>query len=100
MKKYEYNVPNLWGESLNRTIKKICKRLSESVPSLAKMEKTILTLPERRKEKEAQEKGEQLFEYDNHGNAYIQDALWFIAILQEEHVLPIWYYQGNGLYNR
>lgn len=70
LKKYEYNVPNLWGESLNRTIKKICKRLSESVPSLAKMEKTILTLPERRKEKEAQEKGEQLFEYDSHGNVY------------------------------
>lgn len=70
LKKYEYNVPNLWGESLNRTIKKICKRLSESVPSLARKEKTLLTLPERRKEKEAQEKGEQLFEYDSHGNVY------------------------------
>ena len=54
-------------QNLNRTIKKICKRLSESVPSLAKMERTKLTLEERRAEREAKKKGNALFEYDEQG---------------------------------
>ncbi|MBP5412608.1 MAG: tyrosine-type recombinase/integrase [Bacteroidales bacterium] len=67
LKKYDYNVPMIRDQNLNRTIKKICKRLSESVPSLAKMERTKLTLEERRAEREAKKKGNALFEYDEQG---------------------------------
>lgn len=67
LKKYDYNVPTLWGESLNRAIKQICKKLSESVPSLQKKERTRLTLTERRAEATAKKKGVALFEYDEQG---------------------------------
>lgn len=67
LKKYDYNVPNLWGQSLNRTIKQICKQLSETIPSLKKKERTVLTLTERRAEKAAKKKGIALFEYDEQG---------------------------------
>ena len=40
----------------------ICKRLSETVSSLGKKERTVLTLKERRAEVEARKKGEELFE--------------------------------------
>lgn len=67
LKKYDYNVPNLWGESLNRAIKKICKKLSETVPSLAKKERTLLKLGERRAEEKAKKDGKTLYEYDEKG---------------------------------
>ena len=38
-----------------------------TVPSLAKKERTILTLPEKRMEEEAKKKGKTLFEYDEEG---------------------------------
>ena len=38
LKKYDYNVPEVLDQSLNRTIKEICKRLSDTVPSLGKKE--------------------------------------------------------------
>ena len=39
LKKYDYNVPEVLDQSLNRTIKEICKRLSVTVPSLGKKER-------------------------------------------------------------
>lgn len=68
LKKYDYNVPEILDQSLNRTIKDICRKLSETVPSLGKKERTVLTLKERRAEVEAKKKGEVLYEYDEQGN--------------------------------
>lgn len=67
LKKYDYNVPEVLDQCLNRTIKEICKRLSVTVPSLGKKERTVLNLKERRAEVEARKKGEELFEYDEQG---------------------------------
>ena len=67
LKKYDYNVPEVLDQSLNRTNKEICKRLSETVPSLGKKERTVLNLKERRAEVEARKKGVELFEYDGQG---------------------------------
>lgn len=67
LKKYDYNVPEVLDQSLNRTIKEICKRLSVTVPSLGKKERTVLNLKERRAEVEARKKGVELFEYDGQG---------------------------------
>ena len=67
LKKYDYNVPEVLDQSLNRTIKEICKRLSITVPSLGKKERTVLNLKERRAEVEARKKGVELYEYDEEG---------------------------------
>lgn len=67
LKKYDYNVPEVLDQSLNRTIKEICKRLSETVSSLGKEERTVLNLKERRSEMEARKKGIELFKYDGQG---------------------------------
>jgi integrase len=67
LKKYDYNVPEVLDQSLNRTIKEICKRLTVTVPSLGKKERTVLNLKERRAEVEARKKGVELFEYDEQG---------------------------------
>lgn len=67
LEKYDYNVPRLWDVSINRNIKNTLERLSSTVPSLAKKERTILTLPEKRMEEEAKKKGKELFEYDEDG---------------------------------
>lgn len=67
LKKYDYNVPKVVDQVLNRYIKEICKELSRAVPSLCKKERTILTLKERRAEEEAKKKGEVLYEYDEQG---------------------------------
>lgn len=74
LKKYDYNVPRIYDQNLNRTIKGICKRLSESVPSLQKKERTVLTLKERRAEQEAKKNGVALYEYDEQG--YPLKARW------------------------
>ena len=67
LKKYNYNVPEVLDQSLNRTIKEICKRLSITVPSLGKKERTVLNLKERRAEVDARKKGVELYEYDEQG---------------------------------
>ena len=67
LKKYDYNVPEVLDQSLNRTIKEICKRLSVMVPSLGKKERAVLTLKERRAEVEARKKGVELYEYNEQG---------------------------------
>lgn len=66
--KYDYNVPQIWGQSLNRAIKRICQELAKSVPSLQKKERTKLTLKERRAEAIAKTKGKVLYEYDEQGH--------------------------------
>lgn len=50
-KKYNYNLPYLPSQYLNREIKVILEELSESVPSLARYETTILTKEEKRLER-------------------------------------------------
>ena len=67
LEKYDYNVPHIWDVSLNRSIKKICESLSETVPSLKDKVKTRLTKKERLMEEKSKEKGEELFEYDENG---------------------------------
>lgn len=67
LSKYDYKVPQIWDQSLNRAIKNICKELSVSVPSLQKKERTNLTLKERRAESKAREEGKELYEYDEQG---------------------------------
>lgn len=67
LKKYDYNVPKINDVSLNRNIKNTLEVLSHTVPTLAKKERTILTLTERRMEKEARAKGYEPFEYDEEG---------------------------------
>lgn len=72
--KYDYNVPKISDQNLNRTIKEICRRLSETVPSLQKKERTVLTLKEKRAEVDAKKKKETLYEYDEQG--YPLKARW------------------------
>lgn len=73
--KYDYRFPKIGsmrekssGDNadvlINRYIKKICKELSESVPSLKEPVKTILTLSERR----AEEAKTKQFDRDENGN--------------------------------
>ena len=61
--KYDYNVPSVSDVVLNRYIKEILHDLSETVPSLAKMERTRLTMKERAKE----ERGEEEYQTDESG---------------------------------
>lgn len=67
LEKYKYNVPAIWDVSLNRNIKNTLEVLSHTVPSLAKKERTLLTLTEKRMEEKARKKGQELFEYDDEG---------------------------------
>ena len=67
LKKYDYNVPKIWDVSINRSIKNTLEILSHTVPSLAKKDRTILTLTERRMAEDARKKGYEIFEYDEEG---------------------------------
>ena len=67
LKKYDYNVPSLNDVVFNRYIKEICRRLSETVPSLAVKERTILNKKELIRQQEARKEGIELFEYDYQG---------------------------------
>lgn len=62
--KYEYDIPKVNDVILNRYIKQILKELSSTVPSLARKERTLLTMKEREKEKQ----GLVSFERDNKEN--------------------------------
>lgn len=64
LKKYNYCVPSISEQKLNDHIKEICRRLSEAVPSLAQIERTLLTKTER--EMEQDEKVE--YHRDSQGN--------------------------------
>lgn len=61
--KYNYEIPKVSDVILNRYIKKILKDLSKTVPSLAKQERTVLTMRERTME----ERGEVSFMRDEKG---------------------------------
>lgn len=62
-KKYNFDFPEVNDQVLNRYIKRICKRLSETVPSLQELLPTVLTM----KEKEKEAKGEIVYEKDKQG---------------------------------
>lgn len=62
--KYGYDIPVVSNQVLNRKIKEILKRLSVAVPSLAKMERTALTLREREKEG----RGQTTYQRDEKGH--------------------------------
>lgn len=63
--KYDYNFPVISDVIINRYIKTICRRLSESVPSLATPVKTALT----KAEIQAEKAGKTSFERDSAGDA-------------------------------
>ena len=63
-KKYNYNIPEVKDQVLNRYIKDILKELSEKVPSLKKKVPTNLTM----KQKEALKKEGKVAETDLNGN--------------------------------
>lgn len=65
LEKYDYTVPEVVDVVFNRYIKDICKKLSESVPTLATFVPTLLTKTER----EAEERGTMTFERDSKGRA-------------------------------
>lgn len=67
LKKYNYNVPFLNDVVFNRYIKEICHKLSETMPSLAKKERTKLNKKELLREQEARKNNKELFEYDEQG---------------------------------
>lgn len=67
LKKYDYKVPQISDQSLNRAIKQICKKLAETVPSLQIKERTVLTLKERNANEKAKDEGKLLYEYDEKG---------------------------------
>ena len=62
--KYDYEIPKVNDVVLNRYIKQILKELSETVPTLARLERTVLTMKERTKE----ERGEVSFTRDTKGH--------------------------------
>lgn len=64
LKKYDYTVPYITDQELNRCIKEICKKLSETIPSLAFKERTLL----KKQEKLSEMNGTAIFERDSLGN--------------------------------
>ena len=63
LKKYDYTVPDICGQIINRYIKDICKELSETHSSLAVKMRTLLTKTER----DGMNSGKLDFEYDREG---------------------------------
>lgn len=62
--KYDYDIPSVSDVVLNRYIKQILRELSSTVHSLARKERTLLTMKEREKE----ERGLVSFERDDNGH--------------------------------
>lgn len=62
-RKYGFNLPQTSDVIINRYIKFIAERLSETVPTLASMEKTVLTMRER----EMEAKGIKIFPRNEQG---------------------------------
>ena len=65
LEKYNYKVPEIAVQVMNRYIKRIGERLSHTVKSLCRDVKTILT----KQERVAEENKSKTFRYDNDGNA-------------------------------
>jgi integrase len=72
LQKYDYNIPKIADQNINRTIKVIGERLSKTVPSLAQKSETVLTL----QEKTAEKRGERVFERNEQGN--VVKAKWMM----------------------
>lgn len=70
LKKYNYTVPPVTDQAMNRTIKEIGRKLSKTVPSLARKERTLL----KKQEKLAEERGDKTFERDTFG--YVVKPRW------------------------
>ena len=64
VEKYDYRIPHISDVIINRYIKKVLKRLSETVPSLQAYYRTILTL----REKRAMRENSLTVETDEEGN--------------------------------
>lgn len=69
LEKYDYNVPDVIDVVFNRYIKDICRKLSETVPTLAETVPTLLTKKEKEMEEEAAKEGKTIFERDSMGRA-------------------------------
>ena len=67
LKKYDYCVPKISDQEIDRTIKDICERLSTSIPSLAVKERTILKKQEKIALYTNKDGGRQLFEINERG---------------------------------
>ena len=67
LKKYDYCVPKISDQEIDRTIKDICERLSATIPSLAVKEKTILKKQEKIALYTNKDGGRQLFEINEKG---------------------------------
>ena len=63
LKKYDYTVPDICEQVINRYIKDICKELSKKVPSLAVKMRTLLTKTER----DGMKSGKMTFEFGSEG---------------------------------
>lgn len=61
--KYNFDFPEVNDQVLNRYIKKICKKLSKTVPSFEELLPTVLTM----KEKEKEAKGKVFYRRDKQG---------------------------------
>ena len=67
LKKYNYCVPKISDQEIDRAIKDICERLSVSIPSLAVKEKTILKKHEKIALYTHKDGGRKLFELNEKG---------------------------------
>ena len=72
--KYNYDFPEIDEVVVNKYIKLICRRLSETVPSLCELVPTALTLPESRLEEKYRQEhnGDNLFKRDEYGRTVKQ----------------------------
>ena len=73
LKKYDYTVPEVCEQIMNRYIKEICKDLSDALPSFGVKMRTLLTKTER----EAMEAGKKKYEFDEEG--YVIKPRWDIV---------------------
>ncbi|MBR5897972.1 MAG: phage integrase SAM-like domain-containing protein [Muribaculaceae bacterium] len=67
LKKYDYCVPKISDQEIDRTIKDICERLSLSIPSLAVKEKTMLKKQEKIALYTNKDGGRRMFEINEKG---------------------------------
>ena len=67
LKKYDYCVPKISDQEIDRSIKESCERLSASIPSLAVKERTILKKHEKQALYENKDGGRKMFEINESG---------------------------------
>lgn len=67
LKKYDYRAPKISDAEIDRRIKDICEKLSDTIPSLAVKEKTILKKHERNALYTNKDGGRKMFEINEKG---------------------------------